>query len=329
MADPGLSELVSTTLRYRSGKLKDNVSKNNALLAKLDEVGSIEEVDGGRTLVEELDYAENGSFKWYSGYEQLNIAPSTVITAAEFSWKQAAIAVSISGLEEAQNSGKNQVISLLKGRIKNAERTFENYLSNACYSDGTGDGGKQVGGLQLLVSKTPTSGTVGGIDRSAWSFWQNVKYDAINDGGAAVTASNIQKYMNTVLLRITRGTNRPKVIIADNVYYNAFWSSLQSIQRLCEDPKMAALGFRSLQYAGIPVVFDGGYQTGGSSGSGCPTKTMYFINPDFVKLKVHKNRNMKVLDTRTSINQDAEVRLMVWCGNMTLSNAFLQGVLFE
>ena len=33
MASPNLSEIVTTTLRSRTGKLADNVTRNNALLA--------------------------------------------------------------------------------------------------------------------------------------------------------------------------------------------------------------------------------------------------------------------------------------------------------
>ena len=46
----------------------------------------------------------NQTFQWYSGYQALNIAPSQVFTAAEFPIRQAAVAISISGLEELQNS---------------------------------------------------------------------------------------------------------------------------------------------------------------------------------------------------------------------------------
>jgi hypothetical protein len=92
----------------------------------------------------------------------LNIAPSDVFTAAQYPIAQAAVAVSINGLEMLQNSGKEKMIDLLESRIGNAERTFQNNLSNDAYSNGTADGGKQVGGLQLLVADTPTSGTIGG-----------------------------------------------------------------------------------------------------------------------------------------------------------------------
>jgi hypothetical protein len=47
-------------------------------------------------------------------------------TAAEYPIRQAAVAVSISGLEELQNSGEEAIIDLLESRIMNAEDTFMN-----------------------------------------------------------------------------------------------------------------------------------------------------------------------------------------------------------
>lgn len=61
--------------------------------------------------------------QWYSGYQTLNIAPSQTFTAAEYPIRQSAIAVSISGLEELQNSGEEAIINLLESRIENAEDT--------------------------------------------------------------------------------------------------------------------------------------------------------------------------------------------------------------
>lgn len=321
MASPNLSEIVTTTLRNRSGKLADSVSENTALLFKLKKKGNVKPVDGGRTIVQELEYAENGTYKRYSGYELLNIAPSDVFTAAEFDWKQVAVAVSISGLEELQNSGKEKVIDLLESRIKNAERTMMNNMSTDVYSDGTADGGKQVGGLQLLVADSPTTGTVGGINRATWSFWRNYSFDATTDGGAAASASNIQSYMNRVWLNLVRNTERPDLLVADNNYYRFYWESLQAIQRITSD-EMAKAGFESLKYQGADVVFDGGYN--GSA----PSNHMYFLNTDYIHFRPHKDRNMVPLNPdRFSVNQDAMVKLIAWAGNMTLSNAFMQGVL--
>lgn len=84
MASPGLDEIVTTTLRYRSGKLRDNMSKNIALLSRLQDKENIAPVSGGRSIVEELEYAENSTFMYYSGDETLNVGSSDVFTSAEF-----------------------------------------------------------------------------------------------------------------------------------------------------------------------------------------------------------------------------------------------------
>jgi hypothetical protein len=321
MASPNLTEIVTTTLRNRSGKLADNVTKNNVLLNRMKKRGSIDTVSGGRTIVQELEYAENSTYTRYAGYEVLNIQPSDVFTAAEFDWKQAAVAVSISGLEgDVQNVGEEAIIKLLSSRVKNAEKTMMNNLSLDLYSDGTASNGKQIGGLQLLVADAPTSGVVGGIDRASWSFWRNYKYSGTTDGGGAVSQTTIQKYMNAVYLATSRGNDHTDLIIADNAYYNFYWQSLQAIQRITSD-EMASAGFTSLKFMNSDVVFDGGI------GGGCPANHMYFLNTDYIKYRPSSTRNMVPLENVQSINQDATVQLIVWAGNMTLSNATLQGVL--
>lgn len=323
MASPNLSELVTTTLRNRTGRLADNMLDNNALLSRLKRRGKVKPVSGGRTIVQELEYADNSTYKRYSGYETLDITPSDVFTAAEFDFKQAAVAISISGLEELQNSGDDAIIDLLASRIRNAEKSMMNGIAADIYSDGTADGGKQIGGLQLLVSKTPTSGTVGGIDRAAWAFWRN----KATVSGSAADATNIQARMNTMALSLVRGTDRPDLIVADGNYYNHYLSSLQAIQRIT-DPDVAASGFTSLKYFGhggsADVILDGG------QGGNCPTNTMYFLNCDYIHFRPHSARNMVPIgDDRYATNQDAMVKLIGFAGNMTISNAALQGVLSE
>lgn len=63
MAFPNLSEIVTTTLRNRSGVLADNYTRNNALIRRLSTRGRIKTWTGGRTIVEELAYADNSTFE--------------------------------------------------------------------------------------------------------------------------------------------------------------------------------------------------------------------------------------------------------------------------
>jgi archaellum component FlaF (FlaF/FlaG flagellin family) len=321
MASPNLNEIVTTTLRDRSGSLADNFSNNNALIARMKKKGSIKPVSGGRTIVQELAYAQNGTYQRYAGYQTLNIQPSDVFTAAEFDWKQAAVAVTWNGLEiDVQNTGAAQVIDLLESRIENAEKTFINQLSFDMYSNGTADGGLQMGGLQLLVADTATSGVVGGIDRAAWPFWRNQVFSGTTNGGGAVSATTIQNYMNQLWLGTKRNTDVTDLIIADNKYVNSYWQSLQAIQRITQTDNGQA-GYQTLKYMGADVVADG------AIGAACPANHMYFLNTDYLKYRPSSKRNMVPLETVTSINQDASVKLIVWAGNLALSNAQLQGVL--
>lgn len=320
MASPNLDEIVTTTLRNRSKKLADNVTNNNALLMRLKQRGNRKAVSGGRVITQELEYAENSTYKRYSGYETLDISPSDVFSAAEFDWKQVAVAVSISGLEQLKNSGKEQMIDLLESRIKNAERTFMNNMSTDIYSDGTADGGKQVGGLQLLIADDPTTGTVGGINRANHSFWRNQIYD-FSDEGVTASATTIQTAMNTLYLQTCRGGDKTDLIVADNNYFRFYWESLQANQRFTND-KLASAGFDNLKFMGADVVFDGG------QGGACPANHMYFINSDYIFNRPHRDRDMVPLDPdRFAVNQDAMVKLIGWAGNMTTSNASLQGVI--
>lgn len=63
MATPNVSEIMTTTLESRTKKLADNVSENNAILNRLNKRGKVKPFSGGRVIYQELDYAENSTYK--------------------------------------------------------------------------------------------------------------------------------------------------------------------------------------------------------------------------------------------------------------------------
>ena len=318
MPNPNWTEILVTTLESRNKEFADNVSNNNALLSRLNARGNIRPATGGNVILEELEYAENSTFQFYTGYEVLDISPSDVFTAAEFDWKQASVNVTASGLEtEVQNAGKEQVIPLLEKRIANAKRTASNKMSEAIYSDGTGSAGKSVGGLQLLIADAPTSGTVGGIDRSDATnvFWRN----QTSGDATLTTAANVRTEMQAMWLETQRGPDTVDLIVTDQTLYSLFWDSLTDIQRISSDDEAVA-GFKSLKFVTADVVYDGD--------SGIPAAHMYFLNTDYIYLRPSSRRNWVPLDKKSSVNQDAMVVPLVWAGNLTLSNAARQGVIW-
>jgi hypothetical protein len=340
MAVPGLSEVATMTLRNRTRRLADNVSRNNAILTRLNSKGNVRPFSGGRTIVCELEYANNQTYQRYSGYQTLNISPSVVFSAAEYPIRQIAVVVSISGLEQLQNAGREQSIALLESRINNAEKTFKNGFSYDLYSDGSITG--QVNGLQALLTTSPSTGTIGGIDRSAWGFWRNYAFSASTDGGAAVSPSNVHEYFLQIWQNTTRAADRPDLILADNSVWSAYYRSLVAIQRLtASDSDVGKAGFSSLKFMDADVVMDGGYQGStldgnnfGASGAavvgGAPSASAFFVNTEYLYLRPHSQMNMDVIDpaSRSSVNQDAMVKIIGWAGNVCVSNMFLQGRLY-
>lgn len=317
------TELVATGLRSHASDVVDNVSKNNALYNRIKKKGGVKQMlDGGNSIVEPLDYAENGTYQRYSDYDVLNVQASDVLSAAEFAWKQIAIHVTASGAQIRKNSGKNQIIDLVEARIKNALRTFSNNFSTDMYSDGTAT--NQINGLQALVADAGT-GTVGGINSSTYTFWKNkVQSNASPlQGGGAVTISKttIQTQMNNLWLELVRGGDKPDLIVSSNDYYNFYEESLTDLKRYTNSED-ATGGFTSLKYKTADVVFDGG-----SNGGGISSAHMYFLNTDFIKLKVHKDANLTQVEDQRAVNQDAVIVPMIWMGNMVISNRSLQGVL--
>lgn len=321
MASPNatFTELVSTTFRNHKKELADNVSNNNAYLQRVTKKGRIRIEDGGTSIVCPLDYAENSTYQRYSGYDTLNIAASDVISAAEYAWKQIAVNVTASGLELRNNSGKNQIINLAKARLNNAMRTFKNNLSSDLYSDGTAT--NQIGGLQATISDLGT-GTVGGINSTTYTFWKSILQSAAAplQGGGAITpsATTIESLMLPLWLELTRGNDKPDLIVADTTYFTYYEQSQASLKRYT-DSDSAQGGFISLKYKTADVIYDGD--------SGIPDAHMYFINTDFHELVVHRDANMTEVPELRAVNQDAVVMPIIWQGNATVSNRSLQGVL--
>lgn len=322
MANPNISEIITTTYKNRDKSVADNALDNVALLRHMKDNNKIRKVSGGHKLNQPLAYAENGTVSWYSGYEILDNSPQDVLTSAEYEWKQLIGAVGMSGLDQIKNDGKEAFLDLLEQRIENLDTTLMNKLEEGLFADGTGNDGKEIGGLQSIVADAGT-GTVGGIDSSTYTFWRNVTYDATTDGGGVASASNIQGYMNAVYMQLVRGADSPDLLIGDNNYWGFYHDSLTEIQRITgRDTKLGSQGFKTIEYKGVPFVL------GGGKGGACPSNHIYFLNTKYLFLKVKNDRFFDPIGSdREPTNQDAFVKYIGFAGNMTCSNRSLQGVL--
>lgn len=325
-ANANYSDILATTIENRSKKIADNVTNNNYLLRKLKERGNIRTFSGGHKIMQELSFAENANGGWYSGYDLLPVGISDVVSAAEYEIKQAAVPVVISGLEQLQNAGREQMIDLMEARLKVAESTMSNLINAGLYSDGTGAGGKEIDGLDAAIPVDPTAAPYGGIDGATFTFWQN----AVSDQTAALglDPTEIQGYWNLLWSQLVRGGDRPDTIMADGTVWNAYIASLQAQQRF-SNTNAADAGFMTVKFMDADVCLDGGiyFPSQASAGVGAPAGTAFFLNTNYIHYRPHSARNMVPLspNKRYAVNQDAETQIMGWAGNVTCSGRAFQG----
>ena len=119
---------------------------------------------------------------------------------------------------------------------------------------------------------------------------------------------------------LIRGRDAPDLILMDNVAWELYTASLQAQQRF-QQAEVGDLGFPTLKFMGTDVVLDGGI--GGNAATG----TIYFLNCDYIHYRPHAQRNMVSLspNRRYATNQDAEVQILAWAGNLTMSGSRYQG----
>ena len=326
-ANTTYTDIIATTIQSRSGVLADNVLLNNPLLERLKRKGNVRPFSGGNIILEELMYVDSttNNINSYSGFEVLNVSPNSPISAAQFAITQYAGAVTLSGLEQLQNSSKEAIIDLLEGRVMIAEKELQNRINLDMYGDGTGNGGKNLTGLKAAVPDAPTSGVYGGIDRSVWTFWQSSKYSGVTDGGAAVSAANIQQYMTALSLKLVRGNDKPDLYVADTTYFQLYVNSLQAIQKVSNTDEAGA-GFQSLKFFGGGTNAD--VVMGGGIGAQATSAHMWMLNTDYISFRPHRDRNfVPIGGDRQAVNQDAIVKLIGWAGNLTCRGSQFQGVL--
>jgi len=325
MATPStiFTEMVTTTDRTWGSGVTDNVSKHNALLARMKAKSKIKTVGGGYEIAERIEYAENNTYQRYAGYDTLNTSASDVLTTVKYPYQQVALHVTASGRELRMNMSKEAMINLVKTRKDNALRTAANQFSLDVYSSGALP--LQINGLQNLI-QVNGQGTVGGIDSTTWTFWRNKFREATGTNTAATpTVANsvqLKADMNALWLSLNRGSDRPDLIVFTHDFYTLYEVAEQEKQRYA-DSDLAKAGFTTLKYKSADVVFDdnANFATNGETG--------YFLNTDYLYLVQHREAQWTPDGEKKPTNQDAVVVPIYWMGNMITTNRALQGRLFD
>ena len=294
-------QITSITRRKYIPKLVDSIFDSDPLLKRAKDKGWYTAVDGGTSILQPLMYAQLTAAGSYAAGGTLSTVDNDSFTSADFAWKFYYANLSISGPDEHKNMGDPQVLDLVKNKVMAAEMTLRDSLGDGLY--GTGGTATDIGGLRLIVD---SASTVGGIDQSAYSFWQSQKDSTTTTFGL----SSLQTQFNLISIN----GKSPSVIMATRANYNRYFATLQPQQRFI-DTESAKGGFTSLMYSGVPFL----------AGSKVPANHIFLLNEEFLNLYYHPKRNFALQPFVTSTVQDAKSAKIFWMGNLGTSNCRMHG----
>lgn len=139
-----INQILSTTLtKWLEKKFVDNVFKARVLSWTLMKQDNMRKVDGGESIFVPVLEATNGTVMTYADDEELKILRQKGLTGAKFPWGQAAVSITVTGIEEAKNNGESKVISLLEAKTEQAEESFRAFFNKVFFGKGgpiTADG---------------------------------------------------------------------------------------------------------------------------------------------------------------------------------------------
>ena len=208
-------------------------------------------------------------------------------------------------------TGSEAIFKLLSKKIQVLEMSMKERLDEMIHEPVATKDPKDFLGLSNLVEAAvgASQGVVGGIDRSTYDWWQN-KFRP------TITQTDLVKEMRSFYNECSRGITHPDIIITGYDQYEEYEEQNSGLLRL-HDTKIMDVGFDNLRFKGATILPN---QT-------CPLKTMYFLNTEFLRLKLHSKRNFVMTPFITPDNQDARSAKVLVAGNMTINNSRFQGVL--
>ena len=320
-----LDQLIASTYDKLKSRVADNITKKQALLAALDSRAGVKE-DGGLSIRLPIMYELNDTVKSYSGYDILDTTPQGGLAYAEYTWKQFAGAVTISGEEERKNAGGASVTNLVKFKFDQLEKSISQKLTDWFWATSIGNGGKDLTSIPVIVDNT---GTLGGIDSSTETWWKSkvvgVAGDFASAPGVDLTGLAGVKKLNNILNSLAVDGSKPTHEFTTQANFEAY-EALALNTLAYKDTKMAELGFESINHKTAEVVFEPAVPTF-TTGQATDGGSWYFINCDELAFFKHSNAYMERTPFMRPVDQDAKTMQVVSMGNLATGSRRSHGLI--
>lgn len=310
MPSTPIDTVLNSTLTKSRKRLIMASIKSNALQAWAFATNRVEYEDGGHEITNPLTLGRNPNVTSYEYYDNLPMVQTDEFDTVTYNWSRVAGSLVISDQEQDENQGVAQIFKLLRAKMEVLEESIKEKFSTYLYAAGTGI---DPNGLQLLIPDDPTTGSLGGIDRSAEPQWRPSSYDF----SGALDQTNIEEAFDDVLMDLTMKSEKPDIMVCGRNIMRLYRAAVRdkvifALSETKNGSRMADLGFGGVSFNNIPMVYD----------EDCGVDRCYMINSKFLRLHILRHVNMKMKRLVAPWTQDALGRRIVWQGQWCLWKAY-------
>jgi hypothetical protein len=293
---------------------------------------------------EKLRTSNDANFQWFGPDEQVDYNRKRTLDEANFAWGSAHDGFALTEEELLQNyisvtddrdaaattSEKHQFINLMKENTETLTLGFKEKFDFDLHRDGTQDA-EAIPGLDALIAIDPTTGTVGGIDRSVAAnqvFWSNqVNLDS--------PIGDLLNDMETMWRQCQRvGGNAPDYIICGETFIDAYRAATKAdiVRELSVNPKGGTSmdgAINNLYFKGIPLIWDPVFADLDVADSPVQQwdSRCYFLNTRFLKLRPAQGQDMVVRRPPRAYDRYTHYWGLTWRGAMTITRPAAMGVI--
>ena len=317
MAVPNKGQIVAAAWEdYVKTDPADQIFNFFWLLENL-KVGDSFRKGAGDPITGSIEYAINTTVKAMSELETLDVNRVDVFDRYEYAWKFVGGLIVMSEFEKQVTSGGAGKFDLEAGKIDNLKKTMQQTINQDLFSDGSGTSGKQAGGLQYIVSTTPTTGTVGAVNRASYSFWRNQQ----TSGAKTSTAyDNLKSTMRSIYNLSSSGAamQTPDFAVTDRSSFEGYESLSVTTERLnrsaATDKLLSGYKGDHVMFKDITLAFD----------FAAPAGNCYILNRR--NLFIRYMLWMKAFPPNTPVNQFMDVVKILTLYNLVSDNPRRLGV---
>ena len=302
--------------------IKDGIVSQNFLmrpfLKKLVENGRItSQMSGGTAIRIDVEYAgQESNFKWIGRKEELGEAEDEFMTSFQFEWKYFAHSVERAFQDDHQNRGKGKIHDYVKRKVANMKNVVMDKIELSLFQN---QGAKAWLSLDDLVSTTPTTGTIGAINRANSPWARNWAYDFSGDSLEANLLPQMDNMINNLTRYMSVSRPTPDIIITTQDVFERYHDRARAVHQIVANGEDSAnLGFGNLTFRGIPMFW----------APYCLSGRMYILNTMHLELIKDDFAWMNLGEWQKKINSEDRVANLVGTGAFTTNYPRKQGVIY-